>query len=931
MTSEDEREPGVQAVIPSSSGRVEKAARDFDVLLADGSAAYVREIRPSDAGALVTFHDRLSQRTVVFRYFGPHPVLSEREVEHFTNVDGADRVALVAERGNQIVAVARYDRTPGRDDAEVAFVVDDAFQGKGLGTVLLEHLVGAARQHGIRRFVADTLSENHRMLQVLRDAGFARQYERSSEVVRVVLDISPSREALEAAEERDRQAVVRSMERMLRPRSIAVIGAARAAGTIGHQLLRNLLSGGFQGPVYPVNPSASHVASVPCWPNVESIPAAVDLAVIAVPAAKVEGVIEECGRKGVGALVVISAGFAETGPDGAVIQRRLTRLAHTYGMRLVGPNCFGVVNTDPDVSMNATFAPSTPIAGSLGFVSQSGGLGIALLREVSVRGLGLSAFVSTGNKADISGNDLLRWWEQDPATKVVLMYLESFGNPRKFLRTAERLSRQKPIVAVKSGRSAAGTRGAASHTAALASPEEAVGALFKKTGVVRVDTIEELFDVAEVLAAGTLPRGPRVGIVTNAGGPGVLAADACVGHGLEVPELTAATQEAIGSFTDQGAGLRNPVDMIASASAETYRRTLETLLAGDEVDALLVIFTPPLVTRPDDVAAAVLSAVRTAAQDARAKPVLACFLGADGPPASLRAAQEAVPYFTYPETAARALSRAVSYSRWLARPATTEPVLDRLDANAARRVVEEAGLRASVSDESTHDDGSGGWLMGDRAMNLLETYGVPTVPTMLVHDAEEAAEAAKGMGFPVALKVTGTDILHKSDVGGVKLGLPSLPAVAEAYDEMHRRLGDRMEGAVVQRMLSSGVETIAGFVRDSAFGPLVLFGLGGTTVELLGDHATRLAPLTELDARELVMSLRGARLLTGFRGSEPVDLDALVDLLVRLARLAEDLPELAEGDCNPVMASAQGAVVVDARLRVHLADAESDLDLRHLS
>jgi len=912
---------------PAPSGT---AARDFDVLLSDGSTAHVRDILPGDAQALVEFHGGLSQRTVVFRFFGPHPVLSEREVQHFTNVDAADRVALVAERGPRIIAVARYDRSPGRDEAEVAFVVADEFQGKGIGTVLLEHLVEAARRYGIRRFVAETLSENHPMLEVLRNAGFARQYERSSGVVTVVLDISPSAAALAAAEERDRTAVVSSMKRMLRPRSIAVIGASRAAGTIGHQLLRNLLMGGFEGPVYPVNPSAPHVASVPCWPNVEAIPGPVDLGLVAVPAAKVEGVVEECGRKGVGALVVISAGFAETGPDGAAQQRQITRLAHSYGMRLVGPNCFGVVNTDPEVSMNATFAPDAPLPGSLGFVSQSGGLGIALLREISARGLGVSAFVSTGNKADISGNDLLRWWEHDDATKVVLMYLESFGNPRKFSRIAERLSRSKPIVAVKSGRSVAGTRGAASHTAALASPEEAVDALFERTGVVRVDTIEELFDVAEVLAACPLPRGGRVGILTNAGGPGVLAADACVGHGLEVPELTPATQKAIGVFTEHGAGLGNPVDMIASATADTYGRTLETLLGGDEVDALVVIFTPPLVTRADDVAAAVVSAVRMAAHREGAKPVLACFLGAEAGPRALREDGVTVPCFTYPETAARALSRAVAYSRWLARPTGAEPVLDRLDANAARRVLEPVP-DAEAADGSASQREASGWVTAERAMQLLGSYGIPCAQTVAVSSSDEAAQAAQAVGFPVALKVTGADIVHKSDLGGVELALESPGAVGEAYGRMRRTLGERMGGAVVQKMAPSGVETIAGFVRNRAFGPLVLFGLGGTTVELLGDHATRLAPLTELDARELVLSLRGSPLLTGFRGSQPVDLDALVDLLVRLGRLAEDLPELAEADCNPVIASPQGAVVVDARFRVQVVGAEVDLEARRLS
>jgi acetyl coenzyme A synthetase (ADP forming)-like protein len=889
---------------------------DFDVLLADGSTAHVRDICAADADGLRRFHASLSTQSIVMRFFGPHPVLADKEVERFTNVDCVDRVALVVERAGQMVAVARYDRSVGSDEAEVAFVVQDEFQGRGLATILLEHLASVARHHGIRRFIADTLSENSRMLGVFRDAGFARKYSRASEVVQVVLDIAPSPEALAATEERDRQAVVRSMQRLLRPASVAVIGASRARGTIGHQLLRNLLLSGFQGPVYPVNPATAYVASVPCWPTVEAIPGPVDLALIAVPAARVAGVVEECGRKGVGALVVITAGFAEAGADGARNQREITRLAHSYGMRIVGPNCFGVVNTDPAVSMNATFAPTSPLQGPIGFVSQSGGLGIALLREVTSRELGLSTFVSTGNKADISANDLLSWWEQDPATKVALLYLESFGNPRKFSRIARNLSRQKPIIAVKSGRSPAGTRGAASHTAALASSEDSVDALFRQTGVIRVDTIEELFDTAEVLAAGPLPAGRRVGILTNAGGPGVLAADACAGHGLEVPELQPATRDALGAFLPVGAGVQNPVDMIASASAETYGLALDLLLTGDEVDSVLVIFTPPLVTRSDDVATAVLRATEEAARAGHAKPVSASFLGAEGAPKSLRGDLTTVPCFTYPETAARALAHAVGYSRWRDRPLGRTQLITDVDANLARRLL-----------ETPPPDG---WVTGGQAFSVLQAYGIPVAKTVTVRNEHQAESAATTLGFPVALKATGPGLVHKSDVGGVRLALGSAHYVREAYAEMAGSLGDAMDGAVVQPMAQSGLETIVGFVQDPAFGPLVLFGLGGTAVELLGDYATCRVPLTDVDAREMLLSLRSAPLLTGYRGSTPVDLDALVDLVLRCGQLAEDLNEVTEADFNPVIASENGVIVVDARLRVSL-DSPAHDETRHLN
>jgi acetyl coenzyme A synthetase (ADP forming)-like protein len=895
------------------------AAHDSDVLLTDGTTAHVRDISPDDGEELVAFHGRLSTESIVLRFFGPHPRLSATEIERFTHVDGVDRVALVAERGGRMVAVARYDRTAGKDEAEVAFVVADEFQGKGLGTILLEHLAVVARTHGIRRFVADTLSDNHRMLAVLRGAGFARQYERSAEVVRVVLDIAPSPAAQAAADERDRHAVVASVARVLHPSSIAVVGAARGKGTIGHQLLRNLLAGGFEGPVYPVNPSATAVAGVPCWPDVASIPGPVDLAVIAVPAAAVASVVEDCGRKGVGALVVISAGFAEAGEAGRSTQRDIIRLAHSYGMRVVGPNCFGVVNTDPTVSMNATFAPAAPVLGPVGFASQSGGLGIAILAEAAGRGIGLSSFVSMGNKADVSSNDLLLWWEQDEATSVALLYLESFGNPRRFSRIAQRVSRTTPIVAVKSGRSAAGTRGARSHTAALASPEEAVDALFHRTGVIRVDTIEELFDVAEVLGDQPLPAGRRVGIVGNAGGPGVLAADACAGHGLEVPELSEATQAALRSFLPDGAGVANPVDMVASAGAAEYGRALSLLLHGDEVDAVVAIFTPPLVTRADDVAAAVAAAAADARASADAggrpaKPVVASFLGAPGGTLPLESGGRRVPRFTYPETAVRALAHAVSHAQWRVRPEGTELVPTGTDANAARRLLE--------------DLADGDWLTGLEALELLATYGIPVVGTRAVASAAEAGAAAGELGGEVALKASGPTLLHKSESGGVRLGLHGGAEVAAAYDAMAAAIGEAMTGAVVQRMAAPGVETIAGFVQHDAFGPVALFGLGGTAVEVLGDHVTRLAPLTDVEAGEMVHSLRAAPLLTGFRGSPPVDTAALEDLLVRLGRLAHDLPELAEADCNPVIATPDGATVVDARIRVRRSVPEPDVPRR---
>jgi acetyl coenzyme A synthetase (ADP forming)-like protein len=879
----------------------------FDVLFVDGTTAHVRSSTPSDMAAMKSFYARLSPESIVLRYFGPHPQMSPKEAEVLTTPDGIDVVVLVVECRDLIIAIGEYFRLSGRDEAEVAFLVDDSYQGHGIGTILLEHLATEARRHGIRRFEANTLAENHKMLRVFADAGFVRQYHRESEVVRVVLDIAPTPEAVAAAEARDHTATVRSMARLLEPHSIAVIGAGRSRGTIGHELLRNLLRGDFEGPVYPVNPAASHVASIRCWPNVQAIPDDVDLAVIAVPEAAVGQAVEDCGAKGVSSLVVITAGFAESGTQGTNSQRALAALAHRLGMRMVGPNCFGVINTDPAVSMNATFAPETPIRGEVGFASQSGGLGIAILGEAAARGLGLSSFVSMGNKADVSGNDLLQWWEEDDATRVILLYLESFGNPRKFNRIAREVGRSKPIVAVKSGRSTAGSRAASSHTAALASSDQAVDALFRQTGVVRVETIEELFDVGEVMAHQPVLTGRRVAIVGNAGGPGVLAADACASYGLEVAEFSADLQSTLAGLLPPGASVRNPIDLAASATAEGYSSALGSLLSSEEIDAVIVIFTPPLVTRADDVADAVVGAVDKAVAEECDKPVITSFLGAGAVRPILHSALRPVPCFAYPENAARALAHSATYGEWRARPQGVVPVLDGVNPNEARRLITEVCPSGS------------GWITGADAMALLATYNVAAVPTSRVQTAQGAADEAEQLGFPVVLKAWGEELIHKSDIGGVRLGLGNRKDVTTAFEEMSKRLSNTMEGAIVQPMAGNGVEVIAGFVQDEQFGPHVVFGLGGTAVELLGDAVSRLAPLTDLDARDMVLGLRAKQLLLGYRGRPPVDTDALVDVVLRLGRLAEDLPELAEADCNPVIATPAGALVVDARFRVSTA------------
>ena len=877
---------------------------EFDAVLSDGRTIHVRPITPDDADRLVAFHGRLSPETIHLRFFSPHPRLSEQEVHRFTTVDGKDRAALVATVSDEIVAVVRYDRYPGTDDAEVAFVVDDVHQGRGIATLLLEHLAAVARHNGIVRFVAETLAQNRRMLAVFQAAGFATHASLDHEVVHVTFPIQPDEAFLEAMEARERRADVASLQPILRPRSIAVIGAGRSRGGIGHEIFRNLLAGHFQGVVYPVNRSAREVAGVRAWSSASELPEAVDLAVVAVPAPAVASVIEECGERGVGGVVVITAGFAEAGTDGAAAERELARLAHRHGMRMVGPNCIGVVNTASDVRMNATFAPVPAPPGRVGFLSQSGALGIAILQHTADLGLGVSMFVSVGNKADISGNDLLLFWEEDDSTDVILLYLESFGNPRKFARIARRVSRTKPIVVVKSGRSTAGVRAAGSHTAAAATPEVAVDALFRQAGVIRVDTLEELFDVAQVLDGQPLPAGSRVAIVGNSGGPGILAADACVAAGLEVPELSPETQQALRSFLPAEAAVRNPVDLIASASADDYEQALSAVVADPAVDAVVVIFTPPLVTEAADVAAA----VARAADAAGLKPVIANFLASTQTPSELAGTRDGrrVPSFFFPEEAVRALGRAAAYASWRRRDPGTAPDLTGLDIDGARAIVGRA-LRAQPR---------GGWLDADEAVDLVAATGIAAVRSSVVNDAAGAVAAAEAAGYPVALKAASGEIVHKTDVGGVRLGLTSAADVERAFEEVTAALGPAMGGAVVQPMAEPGVETIVGIVQDPSFGPLVMFGLGGVATDLLEDRGFRLVPVTDRDASELVRSVRAAPLLLGYRGAPPTDTAALEDVILRVGRLADEIPEIAEMDLNPVIASPTGAVAVDVKVKL---------------
>ena len=699
------------------------------------------------------------------------------------------------------------------------------------------------------------------------------------------------------------------IDAILRPRSVAVVGASRRPGTIGREILRNLVAMGFEGPVYPVHPSSSHVLSMRAWPTVDAIPDPVDLAVIAVPAPSVLEVVQACARKGVRGLVVVTAGFREVGDAGALLQEELLEVVRAHGMRMVGPNCMGVINTDPAVRLDASFGATIPLAGGAAFASQSGALGEVVLSTARAVGLGISQFISLGNKADVSGNDLLEFWGGDPQTRVILLYLESMGNPRRFARVARWITRrhQKPILAVKSGRTRQGAAAATSHTGSLAGGDRAASSLMADCGVIRCDTVGQLFDLARGFCHQPLPPGDRVAVLTNAGGPGIMGTDAVVHFGLEMAPLCEATRAALRQALPPEASVRNPVDMIASASPEQYQRCVTALLRDSAVDALLVIFVSPVVIDPPAVAESIVAGVREAAAE---KPVLACFMGREQGDRGIAILADAdIPSYPFPESAAQALAAMARFQRWLAR-ADGQSVAFEIDRPRAEAIV-----------QATCDAGRE-WMSGVDALSLLDAYGVPTVPTCAVGTPEEAIAFAEAHGYPVVLKLDVESVIHKSDVGGVKLDLRSPGEVKGAFWDLAEALRNSgEEGApryLVQRMLSGGRETIIGAVEDEMVGHLLMFGLGGVFVELMEDVAFGVHPLTDSDAHRMIRELKGWPLLEGYRGEPSVDVARLEEVLLRVSQLVADFPEIAEMDLNPFIAAPPGrdGGAVDVRVRL---------------
>ncbi len=813
-----------------------------------------------------------------------------------------------------IIATASYIRIEG-GRAEVAFTVDDEFQRKGLGSLLLERLAVLAAQHGITSFFALTMSENRGMVEVFRRSGFEVKSKAEYGEIEVNFSVTPTEKSVSRSQIRDRVSTIASLRPFFRPNAVAVIGASNKAPSIGYRIMDALMTGHFKGAVYPVNIKGGVIHSIRAHTSITDLPESPQLAIIVVPRSAVLQIVDECAQKGVQAVIVITAGFSEANQDGAELQEQIVEKVRGYGMRMVGPNCLGLLNSDTDVRLNASFSPYFSSAGSVAMASQSGALGLAVLGLTEQLELGLSTFVSLGNKADVSGNDLIQYWEEDEQTNVILLYLESFGNPRRFVRLAQRVSRKKPIVIVKSGRTQAGRRAAGSHTASLAGSDVAVEALVRQSGLIRAETLDEMFHLAAALSNQPLPRGKRVAIVTNAGGPGILCADACESGGLRLPELTQDIQAKLSGFLPPAASLKNPIDMIASASPEQYRQTIETVLGSDEIDALIVIYTPIGIADDKEVQ----SAIKTGISNSRIKgindkPVMLCWMAGDAhkAPLTLSHEQEKVPTYAYPEAAGRVLGKMMTYSAWRTQPVGKYLDFEQIQPQVARDICQNA-LQARGN----------GWLTTEETRSVLAALDLPISPGGVAQTAEEAVQLAQQIGFPVAIKLASTQIVHKTEVGGVQLNLMDDKAVQEAFESIRSRLAsenqlDAMEGVLVQPMVDNGIEVMIGISEEAKFGSLIAFGLGGIHVEILRDVRFGLTPLTERDAKEMIRRIRGYRLLQGYRGLPAADIPALEEALLRISRLVEEVPQIKELDLNPLFAlpEGEGCSIVDARIWV---------------
>lgn len=920
-----------QATYPLESAEaalLESESWTCDVLLRDGIPMHVRALRPSDRDGIVALHERSSAQTHYFRFFNAMPHLNEGLLDKLTILDQHNRVAIVAESAEGICAVGRFDRTPGSAVAEVAFVVDDPNQGRGISTVLLEHLAVIATSQGVERFEAMVLAENRAMLRVFRGSGFATSTVSSDPSTRIVtLDLRPTAKATRARQDRDGVATIASLRRLLKPTSVAVIGASNRVGTPGYQIMINLVEAGFQGQIFPVNPSEAMVCGQKSFSTVQAIGVTVDVAVIVVRSNTVEAIVEQCAEVGVSSLVIVSAGFAELGTAGKVLQDRVVLLARKHGMRIVGPNCLGIANTDPAVSLNATFASMPVPAGSVGMMTQSGAIGLAILDGLGHRGLGVSSFVSVGNKADISGNDLLTYWGQDPATRQIVLYLESFGNPRGFARIASEIAKSKPIIAIKTGRTEAAAIAANSHTAALALPDQAVDTLLFQSGVSRVASVEQLVDVCTALDTQPLPKGPRVAIVTNAGGPGILATDTLGACGLEIATFSLHTVESINKILRRTVDA-GPIDLRADVMGQTVTEVLDLVAADANVDSVVVILA--------DVSGTGI-AKHIASLDSSnfaGKPVLCNFV----PNPTETPTHLAV--FASAERAIKALGVLYERQRWLAEVNETNSPTSHFNQETQK------AIRAHI-DMQLRRAPEGGWIPIVEAFELIDLAGIPSAKPRHVSSSDDAISVAAQMGYPVALKSATPDLMHKSDHGGVHLNLQSDFDVACAYEAIIEAQGmnvaaamasvsggtieapnnevaqqtpglptDESMGVLVQRMCDTGIEMIVGIANHPSLGPVVLVGEGGRLADLRHDTALRRPPISPSQALTQLNTLRMEQLLKGFRGSQPLDEAAMVDVIVRLGDLAQLVPEISTLEINPLIATSGSICAADVKIRL---------------
>ena len=862
-----------------------------DVLLADGSIGHIRLLTTTDVAAISGMLDRVSDDNLYLRFFTGGRSSARIYLESILTAGRPGMVLAAFATDGELAAIGEFITSPGADSAEIAFLVADSHHHTGLGTLLLEHLAAHARTRGIRLFIAVVLAQNRPMLQVLANAGFQATRQTEDGEVTVQLDLTITGDLLSRVDERDRSADAASINHILAPASVAVIGAGPNPAGVGHRILANVISGGFTGPIHPVNPHGGELLGHRVSTAVSELPYGLDLAVIATPAATVLDLARQCADRGVRTLVVVTAGFGETGSKAG--EAELRGICRGAGMRLVGPNCLGVLATR--TPLNATFLTSSPRPGRVGIAAQSGAVGAILIDELDHLGPGVSDFVSLGNKADVSGNDLLRYWQNDASTSVIALYLESFGNPRAFARIAARIGRTKPIVVLKAGRSAAGTRAVGSHTAAAASPEVAVAALLQRAGVIRATDLREFIDVVRLLGHQPLPAGRRVAIVGNSGGPGALAADDCAAAELIVPELTQRTRTALRDLLGPTAAVANPVDLTADGTADRYLTAIQAVLADPEVDSLIAVYTPPFGSGLDATRAAIAEAARDTT-----KPVIACLLGTD----DLIEGVRPVPAYAFPEQAVAALSHVTAYAARQGRPEEPPAVPDGLQVEHARLLVD--------TDLASCPEGR--WLDPATAVLLLRCYGVEPIESVTADGADTAADAATVIGYPVAVKAIGP--VHKSDQGGVRLGLETPGQVRDAYHAMVASVGAQLTGVLVQPMAGHGIELIVGAIEHDTFGPLVMLGMGGVITELIGDRVFRTAPVSPSDAAEMVESLRCAPLFHGYRGRGAVNTWALKDLLIRIGHLVDDLPEIAELDLNPVILTPDRPAIVDVKIRI---------------